>query len=218
MDPAFREALEEGLAALGIDVAKEALGRLERYADLLLRWNRKVNLTAVTAPAEVAEKHLVDCLALLRVVRFPGGPATLLDVGSGAGLPGLALACARPELRVVCADSVAKKVAFVKAAAAELGLEVRGVAVRAGGEPEAEGLPRADVVVSRAFAGPERWVPLGRRYLAAGGQLVAMLGREADEEGLRRLGEAHGLRLEALDRFHLPRSGAERANALWRER
>jgi len=215
VEAAFREALEEGLAALGIAVGEEGLARLERYAELLLRWNRKVNLTAVTAPAEVAERHLVDCLALLRVL---GSPETLLDIGSGAGLPGLALACARPALRVVCCDRVGKKVAFVKAAAAELGLSVRGVAVRAAGAPEAEGLPRADGVVSRAFADPVRWLPLGRRYLAPGGRLVAMLGREAEEGALRRLGEAHGLRLEALDRFRLPRSGAERANAVWRER
>jgi 16S rRNA (guanine527-N7)-methyltransferase len=213
VDESFREALAQGAAALGLAVDDAARARLERYADLLLKWNRKVNLTAVTAPAELAEKHLVDSLALLRVL---GGTRTVLDVGSGAGLPGLALACARPGLSVTCCDAVAKKVAFVKAAAADLGLDVRGVAARAAGEPEREGLPRADLVVSRALADPARWVPLGARYLAAAGRLVAMLGREADEGALRAVGEAEGLALEVVDRFALPRSGAQRANAVWR--
>lgn len=209
----FREALETGLAALGLSLEAGAPEKLERFADLLLRWNRKVNLTAVTDPAELAEKHIVDSLALLRVL----GPArSVLDVGSGAGLPGIPLAIARPGLAVTCCDAVAKKVSFVKAAAAALELTVRGVAVRAAGQPEREGLPRADLVVSRALAEPARWLPLGSRYLAPGGRLVAMLGREAGEQALAQLGRASGLALEVVDRFELPRSGAPRANAVFR--
>ncbi|MBI5068894.1 MAG: 16S rRNA (guanine(527)-N(7))-methyltransferase RsmG [Deltaproteobacteria bacterium] len=212
MGPLFREVLAVGLPALGLALPEGAAGRLEQYADLLLHWNRKVNLTAVTGAAEVAELHLLDSLALLRVL----GPAeTLLDVGSGAGLPGIPLAIARPGLAVTCCDAVAKKVAFVKAAAAALDLPVRGVAARAGGKPEREGLPRAQVVVSRALADPARWLPLGAAYLAEGGALVAMLGRETDEAALAALGAASGLRLGRLDRFSLPRSGAARANAVF---
>ena len=106
----------------------------------LLRWNSKVNLTAVTEPAEVAEVHIVDSLALLRTL----GPArTMLDVGCGAGLPGAVLACVRSDLTVTCCDMVLKKVAFVKAVAAELDLRVQAKAVRAAGDPEAEGLRAA---------------------------------------------------------------------------
>jgi len=213
VEPVFREVLAGGLAALGIALPEGAASQLERYADLLIHWNRKVNLTAVVAPAEVAELHLVDSLALLRIL---GPAATLLDVGSGAGLPGIPLAIARPGLAVTCCDAVAKKVAFVKAAAAALDLRVRGVALRAGGEPEREGLPRCQVVVSRAVADPARWLPLGARYLGEGGALVAMLGREVDEAALAALAEGVGLRLERLDRFTLPRAGAARANALFR--
>jgi 16S rRNA (guanine527-N7)-methyltransferase len=215
--PAFRETLASGLATLGVQVGAEALVRLEALADLLVRWNQKVNLTAVTEPSEVAEKHLVDSLALLRLLEAGGVPAagTLLDLGSGAGLPGLPLAIARPALRVTCCDAVAKKVAFVKAAAAALDLPARALAVRAEGEPDREGLPRADIVVSRALAEPDRWLPLGVRYLAPGGRLVAMLGREADEGRLRVLAGSHRLVLLALDRFTLPASGAARANALF---
>jgi len=212
VEPVFREVLAEGLPALGLQLPQGAADRLEQYADLLLRWNQKVNLTAVTGAAEVAELHLLDALALLRVL---GEPRTLLDVGSGAGLPGIPLSIARPGLEVTCCDAVAKKMAFVKAAAAALDLPVRGVAVRCEGRPEREGLPRCELVVSRALADPGRWLPLGAAYLAEGGRLVAMLGREADEAALAELAASSGLRLERIDRFALPRSGAARANAVF---
>lgn len=210
MDAPFRKTLEQGARALGLALQDDVSEKLERFADRLLAWNRKVNLTAITDPAELAEKHLVDSLAL---VPEATGALTLLDVGSGAGLPGIPLAIALPSLDVTCCDSVAKKVAFVKAVAAELGLRVRGVAARAGGEPEREGLPRAEVVVSRAFADPERWLPLAARYLAPGGKVLLTLGRESDEEGLLRAGAAAGLTLSGVRRFTLPRSGARRAVA-----
>jgi 16S rRNA (guanine527-N7)-methyltransferase len=213
VDVAFREALDEGARALGIALPEGARERLERYADRLLAWNRKVNLTAITDPAELAEKHLVDSLAL---APDAAGAATLLDVGSGAGLPGIPLAVALPGLSVTCCDRVAKKVAFVKAVSAELDLPVRGVAARAEGNPEREGLPRADVVVSRAFADPGRWLPLAARYLAPGGVVLATLGRDADEGALRDAGTRAGLALEGVRRFALPRSGAQRAVARFR--
>jgi len=172
-----------------------------------------VNLTSVTDPAELAEKHLVDSLAILPEV---AGAETLLDVGSGAGLPGVPLAIARPDLRVVCCDAVAKKVAFVKAVAAELDVAVRAVAVRAEGDPQREGLPLSDRVVSRALADPARWLPLAAAYLAPGGRVLAMLGRDAEEGALAAAGRAAGLELAGLRRFELPLSGARRAVASFR--
>ncbi len=213
MDAAFHDALRRGLEAFRLPVAPEALALLERFADRLLAWNRKVNLTRITAPAEVAEKHLVDSLLLLPAI---AGARTLLDVGSGAGIPGVPLACARRDLEVTCCDSVAKKVAFVKAVSAELDVRVRAVAVRAAGDPDRERLPRADAVVSRALADPEAWVPLGARYLAKGGMLLAMLGREADRAALQEIGRRSGLGLASLDAFVLPVSGSARAIASWR--
>ncbi len=210
--PLFHLTLRHGTRALGVVLDPEAPARLERYARELLRWNAKVNLTAITDVAGVAELHLVDSLALLRVL---GGAKTLLDIGSGAGLPGIALACARPGLAVTCCDSVTKKIAFVKAVSALLALDVKAQAVRAGGEPGRERLPRCEAVVSRALADPARWLPLGIRYLAPGGRLFAMLGK-ADEAALLELAERHGLVLEHLDRFTLPRTGAERALARMR--
>lgn len=213
MDRAFHETLRLGLDTFRLAVPARRLPLLERFADRLLAWNRKVNLTRITDPAEVAEKHLVDSLLLLPAL---AGARTLLDVGAGAGLPGVPLACAREDLAVTCCDSVAKKVAFVKAVSAELAVDVRAHAVRAAGDPERERLPRADAVVSRALADPDAWVPLGARYLADGGLLLAMLGREADRSRLAELGRAEGLVLEGLDTFELPVSRSARALARWR--
>jgi len=213
LPPEYDEALSAGTEALGLALDGEARRKLAAYVERLLAWNVKVNLTAITAPAAVAELHLVDSLALLRTL----GPArTLLDLGSGAGLPGIALACARPDLAVTCCDTVFKKVAFVKTVAAELELAVTGKAVRALGDPEAEGLRRCEAVVSRALTDPARWLPLGERYVAEGGKLFAMLGRGADEGILREIAIRNGLLLEELDRFTLPRSGATRAIARFR--
>ena len=213
MDPRFRETLEGGARVLGLELPQSALPLLERFADRLLAWNRKVNLTAITEPAEVAEKHLLDSLLLLRAL---GSARTLLDVGSGGGLPGVALACARPDLEVVCCDSVAKKVAFVKAVAVELGLaRVRGVVARASGAPESDRLPRSEAVVSRAVAEPSLWVPLGSAYLAPGGTLLAMLGKVEDEAKLAALGTAVGLELAGVERYELPFSRSARAVARW---
>jgi 16S rRNA (guanine527-N7)-methyltransferase len=212
MDDRFRSALLEGLRGLGLQsrVPPEALALLERFADRLLVWNRKVNLTAITDAAEVAEKHLVDSLALLPEL---DGAGTLLDIGSGAGIPGVPVACVERGMEVTCCDGVGKKMAFVKAVSAELDLRVRALPVRAEGNPEADGLPRADAVVSRALADPDRWLPLGAAYLAPGGRLLAMLGREADEAALQRLAGPLGLRLVRLRRFVLPLSRGERAIA-----
>ncbi len=215
MDRVFHEALAKGITVLSLSVTETDREVMARYADRLLAWNRKVNLTAITAPAELAEKHLVDSLVLLPFVE---GARTLLDIGSGAGLPGIPLACVRRDLQVTCCDSVAKKVAFVKAVSAELDLPVRGVVARAEGHPDREGLPLADVVVSRALADPESWVPLGVHYLAPGGTLLAMLGRDVDRAALESLGAAHGLELVGLHQFELPLSHSGRAVARWKRR
>jgi 16S rRNA (guanine527-N7)-methyltransferase len=214
LGPEFHEALRRGAEVLDLQLDDAARSRLAGFATRLLAWNRKVNLTAVTDPAEVAEKHLVDSLALLRSL----GPArTLLDLGSGAGIPGAVLACARPDLHVTCCDAVGKKVAFVKAVAAALDLDVQARAIRLEGRPVQEGLALADAVVSRALGDAPRWVPLGSRYVAPGGALFAMLGREVDGGALGALGSMEGLHLESIDRFTLPVSGAQRAIARWRK-
>ncbi len=212
MDRVFEQVLRQGIEALALTVDEPAIARLVRFAQRLATWNRKVNLTAITDPAEMAEKHFLDSLVLLPALE---GRGSLLDVGSGAGLPGMAVACARPALNVTCCDSIGKKVAFVKATSAELGLKVRGVVVRATGDAARDGLPVCDAVVSRALADPERWLELGVGYVAEGGLLLAMLGKGAERTHLEALGNANGLELIGVDQFELPFSHASRAVARW---
>ena len=101
---------------MGVRLGPEQLKQLGRHVDLMMKWNKSINLTAITDPAEVAEKHVLDSLAVVPVL--PAG--SLLDAGSGAGFPGIPAAIAKPELDVALVDSVQKKVAFLKSALAEL--------------------------------------------------------------------------------------------------
>ena len=120
--------LAAGLAELGIDLPEEAQHQLLAFRDLLLKWNKTYNLTALRDPAQAISHHLLDSLAILPQV----GPGALLDVGSGGGLPGIPLAIARPELSVSMVDTVQKKATFLQQAAIELGLKKYSGASRAG--------------------------------------------------------------------------------------
>jgi 16S rRNA (guanine527-N7)-methyltransferase len=207
VDKALLSTLAQGRKILGLPEAPAVDDALLRYADELLRWNQKVNLTAVTDPAEVVEKHLLDSLAVLPEV---AGATTLLDLGAGAGLPGVVLALSSPALSVTTVDAVAKKIGFVKHAAATLGLagRLKAVHVRAEGQPEKEGLARAEVVISRAFMDAERFVPLAAKYVAPGGRIVAMLGKVPASYG--------PLEPESVRTFELPFSKAPRAVAVFK--
>jgi 16S rRNA (guanine527-N7)-methyltransferase len=190
---------------------------LARYATELLKWNERVNLTAITRPDEVVEKHLLDSLAVLPEVDAVR-PLRVLDLGAGAGLPGVVWALARPALEVTLVDAVAKKVAFLNAVSARLGLSprVRATHVRLKGAPLQEGLSPADLVVSRAFMDLEDWLALSRMYVAPGGAVMAMTGRHLAHGELGRIGHARGFRCEAARSFRLPWSGDERGVSLWR--
>jgi len=213
--PVENAALEAGLAALGSSLPEAVRQGLLRYLGELLKWNQKVNLTAITEPREAIEKHLVDALAVLPEVRAAQGP--LLDLGTGAGLPGIPLALAIPTLEATLVDAVAKKVAFVKAAVAVLGLAPRVKArhLHAEGRPEKEGLGLAGLVVARAFTEPAGLLELATPYLAPGGAVLAMLGRHPDRADLEALAAAKGYRLSALRTYLLPVSRAERAAAVF---
>jgi 16S rRNA (guanine527-N7)-methyltransferase len=200
-----------GARDMGIPLGSESAQHLTRYLEEMVGWNRKVNLTAIVDPAEMVEKHLLDSLAILPELE---GRRTLLDIGTGAGLPGLPLAVCRPDLGVTVVDSVAKKIGFIKHVAAQLRLpNLRAIHARAGGHPDREGLPLAEAVVSRALADPAEWLPLARRYLEAGGRVVAMLGRAPAD--LEDLAGREGLRCLSVRRYLLPWSRAERRAAVF---
>jgi 16S rRNA (guanine527-N7)-methyltransferase len=210
VEPQHLRLLEEGAAAIGLRLDREQVSLLSRHVDLLLRWNKSINLTSITDPAEVVEKHVIDSLALAPLV--PAG--TLLDAGTGAGFPGLPVRIARPDVEVVLVDSVQKKVAFLKSALAELRLPgARAVAVRLQGDPAAEHLPRVRAAVSRAVAEPGKWLALAEEYVLPGGVAFCMLGPSDP------VPEKHGdLVLQQELGYRLPFSRAERRVAIFQRK
>ncbi len=161
------DALSQGLTQLGLSASAAQQTQLLDYIALIQKWNKVYNLTAVRDPAEMLTHHLLDSLAVITplVQHTQGKPARVLDVGSGAGLPGTVLAILRPELDVTCVDTVAKKAAFIQNTALTLKLpNLRGVHARVE-EMQAEPF---DIVTSRAFSSLPDFVNLTRFHVKQG--------------------------------------------------
>jgi 16S rRNA (guanine527-N7)-methyltransferase len=198
--PGLDAPLREGLAALALP--GELAPPLLAYLDLLARWNRAYNLTAVREPREMVPRHLLDSLAM---EPFLDGIATLADLGTGPGLPGIPLAIARPGLRVTLVEANGKKARFLREAVRTLGLDNAEVA-----ESRIEALDRPgafDAITARALASLPQILGFGGHLLAPGGRLLAMKGARPDEEiaALPR-----GWRLEMLRRLTVPGLDGER--------
>lgn len=189
--------LGAGIAELGLDLPAGAEDRLRAYLDLLAKWNRTYNLTAIRDPEQMVTHHLLDSLAVLPHL---GEVSTLADVGSGAGLPGLTLAICRPDLQVTSVEASHKKAAFQQQAKIELGLT--NVSIHCGRIEALTGT--FDAVISRAFAELADFVRLAG-HLAR--RLLAMKGALPREE-IGRL--PVGWRVAEAIRLLVPGLGAER--------
>lgn len=184
-DPALAEGLRAGLAQAGLVLPAPVQAVLLGYVALLCRWNRAYNLTGVRAAGDMVRRHLLDCLVVLPHVHG----RRLVDVGSGAGLPGLVLAAARAELGCVLVEASGKKARFCRHAAGELGLDnVQVVQDRV--ERYAPQAP-FDTVIARGFADLATLEAHAARLRAPGGRLLAMKGRYPGAE-LTGLGAARG--------------------------
>ncbi|MFN2382012.1 MAG: 16S rRNA (guanine(527)-N(7))-methyltransferase RsmG [Guyparkeria sp.] len=176
-----RERLEhqlfEGAGRLGLSLEPAVGQRLIDYLELLARWNRAYNLTAVREPAAMVTRHLLDSLAVLP--HLPACPR-LLDIGSGPGIPGMILAVCRPDSEVTLVDSNLKMTRFAMAAQRKLGLG--NVSVQRERVEQLGWADRFDCVISRAFAALADFVRLGAPLLADGGRLFAMKGRLDPQE------------------------------------
>ena len=180
MGAELEAGLRAGLDQLGLALVDDQVSQLLNYLELIRKWNKVYNLTAVREPAEMLTHHLLDSLAVIGPLRrhTQGRPISLLDVGSGAGLPGVVIAICCPEARVDCVDTVAKKAAFVQQAAATLALpNLRGVHARV------ENLSGPyDVIASRAFASLADFISWSSAALAEQGVWLAMKGKHPAEE------------------------------------
>ncbi|MFW6020523.1 MAG: 16S rRNA (guanine(527)-N(7))-methyltransferase RsmG [Guyparkeria sp.] len=169
--------LDDGAGELGLALEPGVVPRLIDYLELLLRWNRPYNLTAVRDPEAMVVRHLLDSLAVLP--HLPVCPR-LLDIGSGPGIPGMILAVCRPDSEVTLVDSNLKMTRFAMAARRELGLG--NVHVQRERVEQLDPSGRFDCIISRAFAALADFVRAGAPLLADGGRLYAMKGRlDADE-------------------------------------
>lgn len=200
--------LEEGLRELDIDLTTEQKGKLLDYVALLAKWNAVYNLTAIRDPRQMLIQHILDSLSIVPHLATLG-PATLLDVGSGGGLPGIVLAIVFPEWSITVNDIVQKKSAFQSQAKAELGLgNLSVVTGRVENlRPGIEVPGKFDAIVSRAFAELADFVTLARHLVADDGAIWAMKGVRPDGE-IERLPE--GAHVKQMIRLRVPALDAER--------
>ena len=181
----MKAALASAATELGLTLSEAQLYKLLAYQDLIQKWNKVYNLTAVRDPQAMLVQHLVDSLSLIPALRrhAAGKPLRLMDVGSGGGLPGVVVAICEPAIDVTCVDAVAKKASFIKQVAAELALPNLH-----GEHSRVEALKTApfDLITSRAFASLLDFTTLTRQHLKSGAESqaiwLAMKGQHPAEE------------------------------------
>ena len=176
----MQSILIPGLTALGLNTA--AAPALERYGQRLLEQNQVMNLTAITEPEQVARLHMLDCAAVLGAAEF--AEKTVLDVGTGAGFPGLVLKLCEPSIRLTLLDSLAKRVNWLETLAPELGAEgvrcVHGRAEELSLQPDWR--EQYDIVTSRAVADLRVLCELCLPFVKVGGVFLAMKAEDSNEE------------------------------------
>ncbi len=214
IDAELAAIIATGAAQLKVELEPGRVDRLVAYLHLIERWNATYNLTAVRGLNAMATQHIVDSLSAIPTLRrlFRGpGRGRVLDVGSGAGLPGVVMAIVEPGIDVTCVDSVGKKAAFITQASGTLGLRnLSAVHARV----EAMRPPPAyDVVVSRAFASVSDFIASASHLLSPGGWWMAMKGKVPHQE--LSAAERLSVTLE-VEPLHVPGLDAERCLVLGR--
>ncbi len=207
----MKDRLRRGLARFAIKLSEEILEEEIDYLDELLRWNERINLTSIRNREEALEKHLVDSLYLLKMVK---SEEHILDIGSGGGLPGIPLAIADRGMQIVSVDSVGKKINFQKHVKRRLNLDnlkvehtrIENLAGRGCTEKS------FDVIVSRAFSSLETILEQSVAWLAEGGRIIAMKGAEGrgEVDAMRDDLMGFGLKNLQIDSYRLPFSEARR--------
>ena len=177
-----KDFLKLKAAEIGIELSSESLDRFDKYAEMLVETNKTLNLTAITEPDEIVTKHFCDCLSLLKEVEIPQG-AKLIDVGTGAGFPGVVLLIARPDFKITLMDSTNKRLVFVQSVVDALGLKANVVhsrAEEAGKNPAFR--EKYNFVTARAVANMQTLSEYCLPFLKVGGLFAAMKGAKASDE------------------------------------
>ena len=177
------DLLKEGAGKLGINLDDVALHKFDEYAALLLEWNEKINLTSIIEPDQIVTKHFLDCLAGLTNLTIPQN-SSLIDVGTGAGFPGIVLKIARPDIKLTLLDSLNKRVLFLNEVVSRLGLidaeTVHSRAEDGGNNPKLR--EQFDYSVARAVAPLNELSEFCIPFIKKGGLFFAMKGPEPDLE------------------------------------
>ncbi len=176
------EFLKNAAEAEGVALSDNQLAAFQKYAELLVEWNQKMNLTAITEPEEIAVKHFVDSLMLLKYIDIPENGA-LIDVGTGAGFPGIPIKIFSPSVQVTLLDALNKRVGFLDTVSKALGQNNRCLHLRAeegGRKPELR--EQFDVATARAVASMATLAEYCLPYVKVGGVFAALKGFEVEEE------------------------------------
>lgn len=177
-----KEMLRSGAYEYGVELDETALDRFDRYAELLCEWNTFMNLTAIKEPDEIVKKHFIDSLSLLSAVRIPEG-SSLIDVGTGAGFPGIPLLIARNDLKVTLLDSTNKRLEFIKAVLESTGLSAQVVHMRAEDAGRNKDFrEKFDFATARAVSNLRDLSEYCLPFVRIGGYFVPMKSAKTDEE------------------------------------
>lgn len=207
------DLLKTGASEFGLELTDAQIARLTRFVELLLEWNAKFNLTRITDPAEVVTKHLLDSLSPLSAVEFPAN-AKVLDIGTGAGMPGIPLKIVRPDLEMTLFDATRKKLTFIDAVIDDLGLTkastLHGRAEDKAHDPAMRG--SYDVVTARAVSDMRALAEYTLPYAKVKGIAVAMKGPDIEQElsSASKAISTLGGKVEKVEKLTLPHSDASR--------
>lgn len=198
------DVLWKGARELGVDLSEEKVRAFEFFLEELMRWNRKMNLTSVTSPFEIAVKHFLDSLA---VSPYLSQGSSLLDIGSGAGFPCIVLKISDPSLKVISIDSSKKKLSFQRHLIRQLSLEGVDTVHAHLPEPGVEDRfnKSFDYALSRAFGSLETLLRIGLPFIKDAGVIIAMKGKMGAREALKHNSIARlNMRLQRVISFTLP--------------
>ena len=213
-----RQRLEHAVGELGLALDEKQRSQMLKLIHELMRWNKTYNLTAIRDGNQALVQHLFDSLSVVAPLRrYFCENRTLapriMDVGSGAGFPGLVLAIAMPDVHVTCVDAVEKKISFINMMKGVLGLNnLSGVHARVEDIP----IDPSHIVISRAFASMKDFVSLAGKHLAAKGKVAAMKGKEPTEE-MQALAMTQDWHIAKTERLNVPELDADRC-LVWIER